>query len=240
MEKNEPLPFGLGVPRQTYQLRTSFRPLPISTAATIPPPYQRDRFSADHLSPGPLLAAEAHQPILPALPHLDALPKSRLAPASADSRPPTNVTGFPQSTSVPAPLFAAEACLPIPAYLLHLDALPKSRLAPVSADPDQTTAHYMHASDHARSNRATVFRSRLSRLSHRLAMLPTGSRTAATPSIWLGWLPQQRHRSALDTAPLFPCPPGQPPALRGFALGASNVCLIGENPTCCVPALWGC
>ena len=26
---------------------------------------------------------------------------------------------------------------------------------------------------------------------------------------------------------------------RRFALGARNVCLVGENPTCSVPALWG-
>ena len=27
---------------------------------------------------------------------------------------------------------------------------------------------------------------------------------------------------------------------RRFALGVSNVCLIGENPTCSVPTLWVC
>ena len=35
---------------------------------------------------------------------------------------------------------------------------------------------------------------------HRLAMCPTGSRIAAIPSIWLGWLPRQRLRSIPDTA----------------------------------------
>ena len=35
---------------------------------------------------------------------------------------------------------------------------------------------------------------------HRLAMLPTDSRIAAIPSIWLGWLPRHRHRSIPDTA----------------------------------------
>ena len=33
---------------------------------------------------------------------------------------------------------------------------------------------------------------------------------------------------------------GIPPTSRRFALGASTVCLIGENPTCSVPALQGC
>ena len=31
-----------------------------------------------------------------------------------------------------------------------------------------------------------------------------------------------------------------PSTSRRFVLGASNVCLVGENPTCSVPALWGC
>ena len=31
-----------------------------------------------------------------------------------------------------------------------------------------------------------------------------------------------------------------PNTSRRFALGASNVCLVGENPTCSFPALQGC
>ena len=34
-----------------------------------------------------------------------------------------------------------------------------------------------------------------------------------------------------------PC--DSPNSSRPFALGASNVCLVGENPTCSVPALYG-
>ena len=37
---------------------------------------------------------------------------------------------------------------------------------------------------------------------NRLAMLPTDSRIAAIPSIWLGWLPRQCHRSIFDTPSL--------------------------------------
>ena len=33
-----------------------------------------------------------------------------------------------------------------------------------------------------------------------------------------------------------PC--NSPNTLRRFALGASDVCLVGENPTCSAPALW--
>ena len=32
----------------------------------------------------------------------------------------------------------------------------------------------------------------------------------------------------------------RPNTSRRFALGASNVCLVGKSPTCSVPALWGC
>ena len=35
---------------------------------------------------------------------------------------------------------------------------------------------------------------------HRLAMFPKNSGIAAMPSIWLGWLPRNRHRSISDTA----------------------------------------
>ena len=102
--------------------------------------------------------------------------------------------------------------------LLPPNVLPKSRRARVSADPRQTAAHYLHASDNTRSNRGAVLGSRLSCRSHRLAMLPTDSKTAAIPSIWLGWLPRHRHRSILHTA--LPSrasrihPPSPPPPWR--------------------------
>ena len=37
-----------------------------------------------------------------------------------------------------------------------------------------------------------------------------------------------------------PTPPSSPNTPRRFALGARNICLVGENPMCSVPASYGC
>ena len=80
---------------------------------------------------------------------------------SAAPPPPTGQVS--KEHFCPGPLHVAEAHLSNPSCLLHSDVLPNCRLAPVSADPAETTADHLHASDHTRSNRVSLPRSRLLR-----------------------------------------------------------------------------
>ena len=99
---------------------------------------------------------------------------------------PFNATGFHGAPlSRPPPLPPRRTCL-IPHALLHPDVILQSRLAPVTAYPTPTTAHHLHACNHTRPNRATVLGSRISRRRSPPGDVPTDSRIANVPSIWLG------------------------------------------------------
>ena len=82
---NESSPFGLGISYRTLLLPASFRPFFQRDRTTLPRPlFNATGFHGAHFVPPPSIVAAAHLPNPQYLLHPDVLPKSRLAPVSAD------------------------------------------------------------------------------------------------------------------------------------------------------------
>ena len=124
-------------------------------------------------------------------------PASELPYLLTYSRPPSNTTGFHRATRSRSSSSRRSAPGDSHPTLLHHDGY---HLAVSAATP----THYLPETLCARAPT----------LSAEPQIFPTDSTIAATPSIaiWLGWLPRQRHRSILDTAPPTFGPSGYTPS----------------------------